>query len=116
MNIDEIRIFPVSYTMVRESFRNSMPNLESASNLAIEALAQLASDPEKMSGFLALSGIGPENLRVAAKSPGFLQGVLDYICSDEALLREVAAANGRTPEQLDRARQMLAGPQPDWGA
>ena len=102
--------------MVRESFRNGVPNKENAKHLAIEALAQLAADPEKLSGFLALSGIGPENLRVAAKSPGFLQGVLDYICSDEALLREIATANGRTPEELDRARQILAGPQPDWGA
>jgi Protein of unknown function (DUF3572) len=38
--------------------------------------------------------------------------VLDYIAGDEALLRAVAAHAGVAPDQLDRARQALAGR--DW--
>ncbi len=102
--------------MVIESFRKKIPSPESAAALAIETLGKLAADPEKLSGFLALSGIGPDNLRAAAKSPGFLQGVLDFVCADEMLLREIAASLNRTPEDIDRARMILAGPPPDWGA
>ncbi len=102
--------------MVREAFRKELLTEDLARAIAIEALGNLAADPEKLSGFLALAGIGPENLRQAAQGPTFLHAVLDYACSDEALLRELAAAANRRPEQLDQARQMLAGPQPDWGA
>ncbi len=102
--------------MVREAFRRDLLTEERAREIAVEMLGLLAADPEKLSGFLALAGIGPENLREAASGPGFLQAVLDYVCSEEMLLRELADAAGRTPELVDLARQKLAGPQPDWGA
>ena len=102
--------------MVTNSSSPSPKQVDNARAAAIDALGQMAADPEKMSGFLALAGIGPENLRAAAQGPGFLQAVLDYICADEALLREIAGATGRSPEEIDRYRQILQGPQPDWGA
>ena len=76
----------------------------------------MAGAPAGLSGLLALASIGPETLRAAAGGPGFLLAVLEYVCADEALLRDVAAGAGHSPESLDRARQVLQGPQPDWGA
>ncbi len=54
--------------------------------LAIDALAFLAGQPEALARFLALTGVGPHNLRTAAADPAFLAGVLDHFLSDEALL------------------------------
>src|SRR5690349_23505511 len=35
--------------------------------------------------FLAVTGIGPDQIRAAAGEPGFLAGVLAYLASDETL-------------------------------
>lgn len=102
--------------MVRESFRKSFASLQMAQAIAIQMLGHLVDDEEKLAGFLALSGLGPDNLRQAAQSPAFLQAVLDFICADEALLRALAIAAQRSPEEIDHARRVLAGPEPDWGA
>ena len=102
--------------MVSKGFRKNAPAGEDARALAIAALGQLAGEQEKLLGFLAISGIEPQNLRAAATAPAFLLGVLDYVCNDETLLREIAANIGRSPEDIDRARMILTGPPPDWGA
>ena len=85
---------------------------EAAAALAIAALGYLAGEPSHLERFLALTGISPGEIRTAARAPGFLTGVLDYVGGDEALLRAVAAHAGVAPEELDRARQALAGH--DW--
>jgi Protein of unknown function (DUF3572) len=85
---------------------------DAAAALAIEALGYLAGDPEHLERFLALSGISPGDIRIAAREPGFLAGVLDYIAGEEDLLRAVATHADVAPEELDAARQALAGR--DW--
>jgi hypothetical protein len=82
---------------------------DAAATLAIEALGYLAGDPEHLERFLALTGISPGEIRAAARQPGFLAGVLDYVAGDEALLRAVAAQAGVAPEEFDHARQTLSG-------
>ncbi|MCO4054709.1 MAG: DUF3572 domain-containing protein [Bosea sp.] len=77
---------------------------------AIRALGALASDAERLGRFLTATGLGPENLRVAAQDPGFLAGVLEHVMSDEALLIAIAAELGLKPEALAQARDVLAGP------
>jgi hypothetical protein len=85
---------------------------ESAEMLAIEALHFLAADPERLSRFLALSGIDATDIRAAATAPGFLAGLLDHIAGDQTLLADFAAAADVTPEHVDKARIALAGA--DW--
>lgn len=77
--------------------------------LAIEALGFLAGDPERLSRFLALSGLGPGNLRRAAAEPGFFLAVLDHLAADERLLVAFAAAQGIDPAAIVAAREALAG-------
>src|SRR5260370_19585251 len=81
---------------------------DAAAALAVEALGYLAGDPEHLERFLALSGIGPADIRIAARQPGFLAGVLDYVAGNETLLRAVATHAGVAPAQLHKARQALA--------
>ena len=89
---------------------------EAAQSLAIEALGFLASDMERLEPFLSLSGLDPSRLREAAAQPGFLPGVLDYICSNERLLLAFAGECGCGPEAITRAQAILSGPPPEWGA
>jgi Protein of unknown function (DUF3572) len=85
---------------------------EAAIALAILALSFIADDPERLGRFLALSGIGPESIRTAAREPGFLVGVLDHLASDDELLRTFAEQNEFDPEQVMQARELLAGAPP----
>jgi len=80
---------------------------EAAEGLAIQALTFIAGDGERLGRFLAITGIGPAEIRSAAAEPGFLAGVLDYIASDERLLTEFAAAAKVDPAHLGHAQAAL---------
>src|SRR5262249_49070944 len=82
---------------------------EQAENLAIQALRFIGSDTERLGRFLAVTGIGPAEIRAAAREPGFLVGVLDYVASDERLIAAFAGENNLDPADIDRGRDALAG-------
>jgi hypothetical protein len=75
--------------------------------MAIEALAWLAREPERLQRFVALSGLGPDNLRDAAATPGFLAAILDYLASNENLLIAFARESGHKPDAVARAIEAL---------
>jgi hypothetical protein len=77
--------------------------------LSIAALAWLADDSERLQRFLALSGLGPQNLRSAAAEPGFLGAVLDHLAANEALLIAFAEHQNIAPETIMKARTLLLG-------
>lgn len=83
-----------------------------ANELAVGALTFLAADSDRLGRFLALSGIDPQSIRLAAREPGFLAGVLEHIAGDEKLLLAFAEENGIPPQDVTRARLLLAGPTP----
>jgi hypothetical protein len=87
------------------------PGVEGGREIAIEALAWLAADENRLERFLALSGLGPQNLRKAAADPRFLTAILDYLASNEALLIDFARDSRRTPEDVARAHAALLGPE-----
>ena len=72
--------------------------------LAIQALAFIAEDPEKLSRFLDMTGITPDEIRAAAGEPGFLAGVLEHMLTDESLLVAFADSAGIDPAVIARAR------------
>ncbi|MTH97711.1 DUF3572 family protein [Roseibium sp. RKSG952] len=81
---------------------------EEAQKIAMEALTQLARDPELVGRFLAMAGIGPESIREAAAEPGFLAGVLEFYMSDEALLLAFCENAGLRPTMIAAARFTLS--------
>ncbi|HEY1541516.1 MAG TPA: DUF3572 domain-containing protein [Xanthobacteraceae bacterium] len=85
---------------------------EAAEELAVQVLNFLATEPARLSRFLALSGLDPASIRAAAGEPDFLAGVLAHLGEDERLLTQFAAEAGITPAEVDRARRLLAGG--DW--
>jgi hypothetical protein len=80
-----------------------------AETLAIQVLTFIAQDPERLGRFLAVTGIGPAEIRHAAREPKFLAGVIDYLAGDEALLMAFAEQAGVDPTEIPRARRALAG-------
>jgi hypothetical protein len=82
---------------------------EAAQRLAIAALSFLASEPEHLGGFLAASGLGPNDIRNASRDPEFLTGVLDHFSGNEPLLIAFAQQQGIDPTELERARTALGG-------
>lgn len=89
-------------------FSRQGPNpAEAAEILAIQALAFIAQDEERLGRFLAVTGIGPAQIRDAAKEPHFLAGVLDHIAADEAMLLAFAEQAGIKPSTVAHARRVL---------
>jgi hypothetical protein len=74
---------------------------------ALDALAFLSADEGRLERFLALSGLGPNNLRRAAAAPGFLSAILDYVINNDILLVEFAGHSGLKPEDVLRAAASL---------
>jgi hypothetical protein len=85
---------------------------DAARELAIVALGFIASDTEELSRFLALTGIDPGSIRIAAEEPSFLAGVLAYISGNERTLLAFAAHASVVPEEIEKAKLVLAGT--DW--
>ena len=79
--------------------------------LAIQALAFIAEEPERLNRFLDMTGIPVEQIRAAAREPGFLAGVLEHMLGDESLLIAFAASAGIDPAEIARARSALGGRQ-----
>jgi len=88
-------------------------NREIAEDMAVSGLSFLAADDERLSRFLALSGLDPARLRAAAAAPGFLAGVMAHLAGDESLLLAFAADIGAAPEEVGAACALLAGPPVD---
>ncbi|HEY3148887.1 MAG TPA: DUF3572 family protein [Dongiaceae bacterium] len=77
--------------------------------LALQALAWLASDEDRLVRFLNLSGLTPRGLRATATQPESLGAVLDYLLAWEPLLLLCSEELGVAPEIIAHSRQKLPG-------
>ena len=97
-------------TKGRAQGRDPSPEqLAAAEALAITALSFIAAEPERLGRFLAVTGIGPDSIRQAAREPHFLAGVLDHLAGDERLLMDFATEHAVDPDDVMRARDVIAG-------
>lgn len=80
-----------------------------AETLALQALAFLAADDDRLSQFLNLTGLDGAQLRRLAQDPPALGLVLDYLLNWEPLLLEFAAAQEIAPETVMQVRRKLPG-------
>jgi hypothetical protein len=86
---------------------------EAAETVAVQALTYIAAEPERLGRFLTVTGIGPAEIRQAARQPEFLAGVLDYLAGDERLLTDFARETDHDPITISQARHLLGGGS-DW--
>lgn len=82
-------------------------NRQEAESIAVSALSFVASDGELLQRFLALSGIDPNRIRIAAREPGFLAGVLQFISAHEPTLIRFSQASGIPAENIGQALKAL---------
>lgn len=78
-----------------------------AEAIAISALGFVASDPELLPRFLAITGIEARSIRRAALEPGFLAGVLQFILAHEPTLMRFAEETGTPPAKVGNALKAL---------
>jgi hypothetical protein len=79
-----------------------------AESVAIQALSFLTEDADRLQRFLATTGVGPQQIRAAAREPEFLAGVLNHLAEDEQLLVTFAQQAGIDPFDIRRASNLLA--------
>ena len=88
---------------------------EQAEIFALQALAFLATQEDKMNVFANLSGLGAGDIMARAGESDLLAGVMDFLLSDEELLTDFCNAQDVSPETPARVRQFLPGGQlPHW--
>jgi len=78
--------------------------------IGVAGLSYLASEPERIGRFLAVTGLGPENVRAAARDTSFLPALLDYLLANEAELVAFAAEMNLDPARVRAARDVLSPP------
>ena len=83
---------------------------QDAEATAVAILGWLASEPELLSRFLALTGVMPTEVRNAMNDPGFLAGLVDFLMSHEPTLLAFSDATGIKPEAVVHAHAILSGP------
>ena len=89
-------------------FRNRRAlTLQEAEALAAQGLAFLAEDTARLGGFLATTGVAPNEIRELVNTPQFLAAVLDHLTRDESLLLVFAANASIAPEAIAPALALL---------
>ena len=82
---------------------------EQAELLAASALSFIAQDPDRLGRFLAMTGIGPAEIRAQIKDPAFMGGLLDFLLGHEPDLLEFVEFAGVDPDFPMMARRSLPG-------
>ncbi|HMQ57801.1 MAG TPA: DUF3572 domain-containing protein [Rhizobiaceae bacterium] len=80
---------------------------DKAAELAVAALSWIAGDPAMLARFLGVTGISAGAIREAAREPGFLAGVLDFIAAHEPTLHAFCDATEADPALIMQARRAL---------
>jgi hypothetical protein len=88
---------------------------EQAETVALQALGWLAGDGDRLSRFMAATGVSAADLRERAGDPGLLVGVLRFILTDDATVLAFASETGLRPTLPGQALAALpGGADPHW--
>jgi hypothetical protein len=90
------------------SGRRPSSDLAHAESVAVAAFNRLVAEPERLAGFLSVTGLRPDTIRQAAGEPGFHAAILDYVSSDEQLILAIADELEMSPAEVAAARARLS--------
>lgn len=82
--------------------------------IALQLMAFIASNEERLERFSALSGIGLFEMQNGSQDLVFLGFMLDYALQDEALILEFAQNHQISPQTLVNARRSFPGANDDF--
>jgi hypothetical protein len=88
--------------------RGNAVNTDDAEAIALQALAYLAADTQRLSRFLALTGSDLGELRETAKMPEFQASILEYMMGDESLLLAFCQEAGIDPAIIAPAYVLIS--------
>lgn len=94
--------------MLRSSGKTALTR-QDAEEIAIRALSFLASAPDHMSRFMAVSGMEPSDIAENAGSGFFQVALLEHLMGDEALLLSFCGNENIAPELIAPAHHLLEG-------
>jgi hypothetical protein len=86
---------------------NAKKTRDGAEQIAVAALGFVAGDPALLPRFLSITGIEPDQIRQAAREPGFLAGVLQFIVAHEPTLIAFTQSAGIEPSSVLQAMRAL---------
>lgn len=81
----------------------------SAETLALTAISWLLADSDRAQGFMAATGAAPADLATQAQDPHFLGAVLDFVLTEDALVRGFCDAHDLPYTAPMQARAHLPG-------
>ena len=85
-----------------------------SSDIILKLLTFLAVDEDRLTRFLALSGLVPQDLRMRHNEPVFQGFLLDYLFQDDRTTSEFCTEIQLSPGSLMRLRHKLPGGAGDW--
>ena len=88
--------------------RDPKPN-EAVTDIVLKLMVFLAGDESRLERFLALSGLGPSNLRSRYNEPIFQGFLLDHLFQDDGLTSDFCTDASISAESLTRLRAKLPG-------
>ncbi|MES2906256.1 MAG: DUF3572 domain-containing protein [Pseudomonadota bacterium] len=80
---------------------------ENAIELALQALAFIAEDEDRLNAFLMQTGILPDNIRAEAQKPEFLEAVMDFMTTGDEMILGFSAHAEIAPEDILSAAHEL---------
>ncbi len=82
---------------------------KSAEALAAQAFSWVADDVDRLNAFMGMTGAAPADLVRSVTSAAFLGTVLDYILTEDTLVKEFCDARGFAYTAPMQARAALPG-------
>jgi Protein of unknown function (DUF3572) len=82
---------------------------KSAETLAAQVFSWAADDADRLNAFMAMTGASPADLVRNITSPAFLGTVLDFLLTDDAMIKDFCDTRGLPYTAPMQARSMLPG-------
>lgn len=82
---------------------------EAAESLAAQVFSWVTEDVERLNAFMAMTGASPADLVRNISSAAFLGTVLDYLLTDDALIKDFCDTRGLPYTGPMQARALLPG-------
>ena len=88
---------------------NSKNGRKSAEALAAEVFSWVTEEADRLNAFMAMTGASPADLVREINSPAFLGRVLDWLLTDDAMIRDFCDSRGMAYTEPMAARRLLPG-------
>jgi hypothetical protein len=94
---------------VGKTVENTRNGQKAAETLAAQVFSWATEDAERLNAFMMMTGAAPADLVRNITSPGFLGTVLDFLLTDDVMIKDFCDTRGLPYTAPMQARAMLPG-------